>query len=190
MRKSITRFFYRFRGILISPLMIFALLSFKNEIEADWLIWPVAISIFLSGLGLRIWAQEHIQRRTRVPRHLVTTGPYSFIRNPLYIGNMLMCLGVTVASELLWLAPVALLWCAGVYSIVVRYEERHLLERYGELYRRYMLKVPRWLPQMLHCRNVGIINKHLGASIAVEIRCLLMLFPYILKEIVSRCFGR
>jgi len=188
MRELVPRWVYRFRGVLISLPTVFALLCFFRETEDDRLIWPLGVSIFVLGLLLRVWAQQHIRRRLKAPKHLVTTGPYSLVRNPLYIGNILMCLGVTVVSELLWLVPATVLWCVVLYSIVVRHEEERLLRRYGEPYRRYALEVPRWFPLSWHFRNMGLINEYFRASMVSEVYCLLWLLPYVFKEIISQWF--
>jgi len=189
MRRSILWWIHHYRGVLISPPMIFAIFCFSYETESDWLIWPIGGSLLLLGFAIRVWAQQHIRRRLKGPRYLVTTGPYSFVRNPLYIGNTLILLGATVVSELMWFAPVTLLWCGMVYSIVVRYEEAHLSDRYGQPYRSYMLKVPRWFPLNLRLKNIGLINEYLRVSIVAEAHCLLMLLPYLFKEIMEPWFG-
>jgi steroid 5-alpha reductase family enzyme len=113
------------------------------------------------------------------------TGPYSFVRNPIYIGNVLICLGATVMSELLWLTPITLIYCWGIYSLAVRYEEAHLLDKYGESYRIYMEKVPRWVPRVSHPRDIRTINEYLGQSIVAEIHCFLLVLAFILKEIID-----
>ena len=104
----------------------------------------------------------------------------------MYLGNILICLGATVISELLWFVPITFLYCFGLYSLVARHEEAHLSDKYGESYRRYMSEVPRWLPKGLRLRNLGLMNGYLGQTIAVEIPCLLLLFPYILKELIDK----
>jgi hypothetical protein len=96
-----------------------------------------------------------------------------------------MCLGAIVTSELLWLAPIALLYWFSIYSLVVHYEERHLLEKYGESYQRYLAEVPRWLPRTIRFRNVDLINRYFLTSVLAEIHCPLLLLPYALKELVS-----
>jgi protein-S-isoprenylcysteine O-methyltransferase Ste14 len=151
----------------------------------DYLIWSIGISLVFIGMILRIWAQQHLHYRLNVKKCLTTTGPYSFIRNPLYVGNILMCLGAIITSELLWLVPIALLYWFSTYSLVVHYEERHLLEKYGEPYRRYVAEVPRWLPRAIRFRNFEILNKYFLNSMVAEIQCPFILLPYILKEIVS-----
>jgi len=184
-----TQIAYRLRGFLVSlPLMI-GLFSFVYETEVDWLIWPLGGSVFFLGLVLRIWSQQHLHYRLKVKKYLITAGPYSFIRNPIYIGNMLMCLGAIVTSELLWLGPITLFYCFSIYSLVVRYEEDHLLEKYGESYQRYLLEVPRWLPRTIRFRNVDLINRYFLTSVVAEIHCPLLLLPYVLKEFISPWFG-
>lgn len=101
------RYFYRYRGFLVIPPMIFALICFKWEIEEPF-IWPLGIGIFLMGVILRLWAQQHLHYGLKVRKKLTITGPYSFVRNPMYIGNILICLGTTVISELLWFVPITL----------------------------------------------------------------------------------
>jgi protein-S-isoprenylcysteine O-methyltransferase Ste14 len=182
---AITRIAYRFRGFLISPPYIFALICFKFETELDWLIWPLGVSIFILGLLLRIWAQQHLHYRLRVKKHLVTTGPYSFMRNPVYLGNLLICLGSVVTSELLWLVPIALFYCFGIYSLAVRYEEGHLTEKYGESYRKYMLEVPRWFPRTIRFETLRIKNEYIRPAILAEIHCIFALLPFLIKEMIS-----
>jgi len=180
-----TRWFYRFRGYFVTPPLIFAFFCFSLETETDYLIWPFGISLVFIGIILRIWAQQHLHYRLNVKKCLTTTGPYSFIRNPVYVGNILMCLGATVTSELLWLVPIASLYWFGIYSLVVRYEERHLSEKYGEPYRRYLAEVPRWLPLVIRFRRFEMLNKYFLNSIVAEIHCPFILLPYIFKELVS-----
>jgi len=182
---SIKQMAYRLRGFLISLPLIYTLISYSFETEDEWLIWPVGVSIFLSGLFLRIWAQQHLHYRLRVKKYLTTTGPYSFVRNPIYLGNILICLGVIVTSELLWFVPITFLYCFCIYSFVVSYEEGHLSEKYGEPYRRYLSEVPRWFPKIIRFRDLGIRNEYFRASITAEIHFLLLVLPFILKEIID-----
>ena len=183
---SIYEWFYKKRGILVSPPLLFTLFCFFNEIENDYLIWPIGIVTFLLGVFIRMWAQEHIHYRLNLKGHLTTTGPYAFLRNPIYVGNTLICVSATILSEILWLVPVTIIWCGIVYSFVVRYEEQHLLELYGEQYYKYMSTVPRWIPRFLNFENLNFFkNDYFRASLAAEIHCLLILLPFIFKEIIS-----
>jgi protein-S-isoprenylcysteine O-methyltransferase Ste14 len=76
---------------------------------------------------------------------LVTTGPYRFTRNPIYIGFVLAYFGFAVVLTSLWvlllLIPVLAIMQRGV---VVR-EEAYLARTFGDDYRKYQARVPRWL---------------------------------------------
>lgn len=182
---SITRMVYRFRGVLIIPPFIFALFCLSSETEMECLTWPLGGSLFLLGLLLRVWAQQHVHYRLKVKKYLTTTGPYVLMRNPIYAGNLLICLGLVISSELLWFAPIAFFYSFGMYSLVVRYEEGHLLEKYGEDYRKYLLEVPRWFPNTIRFENLGIKNEYFRAAFIAEIRCVLALLPYLVKEVIG-----
>jgi len=187
---STIRMAYRLRGVLIGLPYIFAAFSFAYETDIPWLTWPLGISIVLLGMALRVWSQQHLHYRLKVKKILTTIGPYSIIRNPIYVGNMVLCLGAMITSKLLWLVPIALFYCFIIYSLVVRYEERHLLEKFGEDYQRFLSEVPRWIPRFerikeLGLTDLGLRNEYLGRSIFAEVQCLLVLLPYIVKEFVS-----
>jgi protein-S-isoprenylcysteine O-methyltransferase Ste14 len=103
------------------------------------------------GEMLRLWAVRHIGviSRTRSDRlgPLVASGPFGIVRNPLYIGNVLLWLGLTVSARLLWLAPVVTLVLVLQYRAIVAWEEHVLARRLGDAYRQYAAHVPRWIPR-------------------------------------------
>jgi len=180
---SVPHWVYRGRNFFVCPPLIFTFISLSYEIEADGIIWTLGTGIVLVGIVLRIWAQQHLHYRLTVHKQLTTTGPYGFVRNPLYIGNAIMCVGATIASELLWMIPITIYWCIGTYSIVIRYEEEHLLEKYGDTYRKYLSEVARWFPKRPSLRNMGLINEYLYQTVLVELPGVFILLPYIIKEI-------
>jgi protein-S-isoprenylcysteine O-methyltransferase Ste14 len=182
---SFTRIAYRFRTFLPAPLFIFAFFCSWCETEWDWVIWPLGVSIFILGLLLRIWSQQHLRYRLKVKKILATTGPYSFVRNPMYFGNILICLGLVVTSELLWFVPITFFYLSVIYSLVIRYEETHLAEKYGEPYRKYMSEVPRWFPRAIRFNNLGIKNEYFSASIITEFPTIFALFPFAIKDLLS-----
>lgn len=176
---------YRYRGILMAPPYLFILLVFFGEWEQEHVIWPVGMSIFLVGVAVRVWAQIHLHYRLRVKKQLTTTGPYRFVRNPIYIANTTMLVGLTVISELVWFVPVMILWCAVVYSFVVRREESHLSDKYGTPYLEFMASTPRWVPSLVPLREARPITKGLlFPSLVAELHCSLLVFPFVGKEIV------
>ena len=127
----------------------------------DWLLgiprfsWPAVIAaggVLLSlGFLLRVWAVVHFySRRMRVislePQgFLVTTGPYRYSRNPLYLGANVFCF---FGAALLLGSPAALVLTAVHLPFMNRFiqrEERQLEQKFGEDYRTYKQQVRRWL---------------------------------------------
>ncbi len=111
--------------------------------------------IVLMGEALRFWGVSIAGSETRTTgsvggTFLITSGPFAYVRNPLYLGNMLLYLGVGVMSLALfpWLQIVALLWFYFQYSMIVAEEEGYLAARFGTDYAEYRNRVPRFIPRL------------------------------------------
>jgi protein-S-isoprenylcysteine O-methyltransferase Ste14 len=120
---------------------------------------PPSLALVAAGIGiaavgeaLRLWGVHYIGAisRTRSDRlgPLVDSGPFAFVRNPLYVGNIALWVGFAVAARLVWLAPVIAMVLGLEYHLIVRWEERLLEERLGAAYIDYIARVPRWLPTL------------------------------------------
>lgn len=106
----------------------------------------LGMTFVMSGIAVRLWALASIgQRKTR---QLVTTGPYSLTRNPLYLGTLLIVLGFLALwhSPLLavLVVPPILLYPFGV----VPAEERVLRGEFGAEFDAYCVRTPRWWPRL------------------------------------------
>ena len=141
-------FFFKIRSFTPVP-FIFALLFFAKP---TW--YTAAIGILFIALGefLRIWAVGYAGGSTRATtlgaaRDLVTTGPYSYVRNPLYLGNFLLSFGVCIVANVLWLIPILIIGYLIQYLPIITVEETYLLESCGLIYQNYQEQVPRFLPQ-------------------------------------------
>ena len=96
------------------------------------------------GLWIRGWAAGTIHK----DESLTTTGPYAHTRNPLYLGSLLIGLGVSTAGGH-WIWPLMfLLFYVGVYSRTMSGEASHLAELFPERYRDYARAVPGFLPRV------------------------------------------
>jgi protein-S-isoprenylcysteine O-methyltransferase Ste14 len=111
----------------------------------------VAVLLLLIGFCLRVWATFHFyEQRMKVislvpQRALITTGPYRFSRNPLYLGGNVF---IFFGAALLLGSPTALLITAlhlPFVDLFVRREERQLAKEFGEAWRRYKDEVRRWI---------------------------------------------
>lgn len=179
---------FKVRGLLMAPPVLFVLFVTLDEYEHDWVVMPVGLAVFLVGITIRVWAQMHLHYRLSVHKVLTLTGPYAYVRNPIYIANTIMLLGLTVMSELLWFLPIMLAWCMAVYAFVVRYEEAHLTMKYGEPYRQFLRVTNRWIPK-IPLKTVRLReskSRFLKPSILAELHCFLLVLPFLVKELVER----
>jgi protein-S-isoprenylcysteine O-methyltransferase Ste14 len=76
---------------------------------------------------------------------LVTSGPFRFTRNPLYVMNALVYLGLTLICNSAWLLGLFVPMLLVIYWGIIRREERYLEAKFGEAYLAYKARVRRWL---------------------------------------------
>ena len=186
--KDFLKSIFKCRGLLMVPPIVFAVLFSWSEVGHKLVVFGVGVGIFITGLLLRIWSQVHLHYRLKVKKILTTTGPYAYVRNPVYIANTIMLVAVVIMSELIWFAPVVLIYCMIVYGVVVRYEESHLLDKYNLAYREYIGRVPRWMPRLRKVEQGADIDvrQFLIPALLAEAPSLLLLVPFLVKEILKR----
>src|SRR5690242_1939019 len=172
---------FRHRGVLAHAPLVLVLFWRRGEVGNAALTWGAGIAFLFAGMALRIWAQSYIHHRLKLPLELTTGGPYRLVRNPLYVGNALICTSATFFARLPWLAPFILLWCFTVYSAVVRYEEGWLRELYGGPYERYLREVPRWFPRFDGLQRIAFWNEFSAKAVRAELHCLLIALIFGLK---------
>lgn len=110
----------------------------------------------LVGVGTigRVWATLYITGRKTSA--LVTTGPYSLCRNPLYLFSLVGGLGVALATETLTIPLLYVLPFALYYPRVIRSEERRLRTAHGDLFDAYCRTTPAFWPRMSGLREDAI----------------------------------
>ncbi len=75
---------------------------------------------------------------------LVTEGPFRFRRNPIYMGEVLVFLGLAELTHNIWFAIIAPLFAIAIQRLAILPEERHLEERFGQAYLDYKERTRRW----------------------------------------------
>lgn len=119
-------------------------LTFPKEAEAGWTLVSAGILLLLWAAVTMFRHKTTINPYSSVSR-LVESGPFRFSRNPIYLGDSIIYLGVMLIWGFLWpllLYPVV--WAAIHYG-VIRNEEAHLNARFGEAYADYCKRVRRWI---------------------------------------------
>lgn len=111
----------------------------------------VGLILVIAGVAFAFSALGIFKRRStttipfETPSSLVTSGPYRFTRNPMYVGLTLIYLGVAgTRAELLPVIVLPVL-LAYINFIVIPVEERHLFDAFGDAYAQYGARVRRWL---------------------------------------------
>jgi len=114
------------------------------------LVW-VGYGLILVGLGLASSAvRELIKADTTLDPHgsateIVTTGPYRFSRNPIYLGFVCLLIGFPFVFRSYWGLVLSPVFFALINRLVIQHEEAYLGKKFAEVYTRYKSRVKRWL---------------------------------------------
>jgi protein-S-isoprenylcysteine O-methyltransferase Ste14 len=144
---------FKHRTSLPVPIVLVLVIVPPRPISAPLTTTWMTLGILLVAIGelIRFWAVHHIGAisRTRSDRlgPLIDSGPFSLVRNPLYLGNILLWIGFALSAQLIWFVPIVLVLLALEYHAIVRWEERLLESRIGTSYVAYLGRVPRWIPK-------------------------------------------
>ena len=111
---------------------------------AGWLAIAAVVAIDFSAMRTLRRARTTIMPN-RAADHLVTTGPFSFTRNPIYLANTLLMVGVALITGIVWFLPLAILAAFLTQKLAIEREEKHLEARFGKKYRDYARRVRRWI---------------------------------------------
>jgi protein-S-isoprenylcysteine O-methyltransferase Ste14 len=140
--KTIFKFRGLVWGIFIAALAVFPV-SFSGARTAS------AVLLLIAGQSLRFWAAGFIPKYRTLAvdaPYLVTSGPYAWIRNPLYAGNGVIGLGWALAAGPLWSAAFAVLYFVLYCLIIIPFEEQFLARRFGGEYESYKQSVNSLIP--------------------------------------------
>jgi protein-S-isoprenylcysteine O-methyltransferase Ste14 len=99
------------------------------------------LGIAVAGLWLRGWAAGHLAKNEQ----LAMSGPYAYMRNPLYAGTLIAALGMVIAARSVWLAVLFAIVFLFVYLPAIELEEQHLRVIFPE-YADYAERIRRFLP--------------------------------------------
>ena len=98
-----------------------------------WGPWRAGLAIALVGESMRIWAAGYLEKGSEVTR----SGPYRFVRHPLYAGSVLIAFGVVIAAGSLLVTLIAGLYVGATIGAAVKTEEAFLRSAFGTAYDEY-----------------------------------------------------
>ena len=112
------------------------------------LIFPyasnLAISLILLGLATRMFASGFVLKN----KELSTTGPYAFMRHPLYTGNIMILIGLCLINGFFWSFVIAFIFLWFYYPAAIEYEDRKLKSLFPDTWEEWASKTPALMPKM------------------------------------------
>lgn len=144
------------------PIIFVAAILLSVGLQVFWpLPWigrPLSDFLFAGGLLLAIVSVAMVVAAIRTLRragttfeahkradHLVTSGPFSFSRNPIYLSNAAMMIGIGLVFGIVWFLLFALISAWLTQKLAIEPEEAHLDMRFGKSFRDYKKRVRRWI---------------------------------------------
>lgn len=157
--KKIALKIFRYRSYTPLPFLILMVVFQQATITS----MIVGFAIALLGEFFRLWGVSYAGSETRTTdgvggTFLVVSGAFAYVRNPLYVGNMLMYLGIGIMSWALfpYLQIIALAFFFWQYIVIIKEEEGFLLSKYGKSYENYCAAVPKLIPSFIKYKNPGL----------------------------------
>lgn len=186
----IGRFLFRLRSLTPIP-FILLLAYFSRPTPISVLI---GISFLCIGECLRLWTAGYAGGTTRaqdlgVARNLITTGPYAYVRNPLYLGNLLLSFGVCLIANVYWMIILLFIGYAAQYLPIIASEEAYLRKFCGSVYESYFAAVPRLLPKIRRYANPSKHDFSISRALKSEKRTLTAIIA-VVGLIVGRILWR
>ena len=141
---------FNFRGYTPIPLVIAVLVL----ADPTWATFAAGLAIAVVGEAIRFWGVSVAGSATRTTSGvggdaLITNGPFAFVRNPLYLGNFVIAVGLSIMAWawMPWLFLLVVVLFGVQYMLIISLEEEHLRAEFGASYEHYFRHVPRFVPR-------------------------------------------
>jgi protein-S-isoprenylcysteine O-methyltransferase Ste14 len=122
--------------------------------DVDFAFDLIGLALAVVGQGLRFSVLGRVPEGTSGQNlsiqasTLNTTGPYAHVRNPLYVGNLGIVLGLCCIAHDPWVYVIAMAFFFGEYFFIIRAEEDFLRSKFGAAFEEFCRTVPRWIPRL------------------------------------------
>ena len=160
MLQRVGRVLFRWRSFTPVLLVLAALpLIWRSRGPASPLWLVAGLALCAAGQALRAWVLGQVpdgtsgQNEKLIAVSLNTDGPYALTRNPLYLGNLGISLGLCLVAHDLWLLCIVALLFAVQYRAIIAAEEQFLRDRFGPQYEAWCARVPRFWPRWAEARS-------------------------------------
>lgn len=130
--------------LILLPTVLYVRLACTFQPAVQFVLDAVAYVLVVLGMLTRLWSTLYIGGRK--DEELQTIGPYSIVRNPLYVGSALLGLGLSCISGNPLVLLLVVVYFTIQYRVTIRHEERALTTIFGEVFTAYMQRVPSFIP--------------------------------------------
>jgi protein-S-isoprenylcysteine O-methyltransferase Ste14 len=137
--------------VLVFAVLLFGQSIFPPETAVHEAIEMIGIVLIVVGIAGRLWSTLYIGGRKSVS--VVSDGPYSITRNPLYVFSSIAAIGVGAQMGSITAAVSFGVACAAAFHVVILREEKYLSANLGADYRAYLAEVPRFFPKLSRYRE-------------------------------------
>ena len=184
---DIRQFFFKYRSYTPIPIVLL-IIYYSNPIKPFTIIGLALITI---GEYIRIYAVRYAGGATRTRNvgapYLCTSGPYSYTRNPLYCGNVIIYIGTVFFAGGIWMwyiLPLVTIFFIFQYRHIISLEEEALKIKFKDQYQLFFDNVPKLFPRFIPWEGGAKTNpKNLISTIKTEKRTLQNIF--IISLIIS-----
>lgn len=195
-------FLFRWRSYLPLLMIVIILLTMpyfeypghSEKLDDMWEIFCMFISCF--GIGIRALTIGYAPKGTsgtntrgQVADALNTTGMYSIVRNPLYLGNFIIWFGIALFFRLWWFSLVVTLLFWVYYERIIFAEEEFLREKFGESYLMWAQKTPVFIPNIRNWRRSEMTFSFRKALKNGYKSFFAMVVSYVILEIIGDVFA-
>lgn len=186
---------FRWRSYLYIPVIgifIMTLREYEHPYQSEKFdhFWKaICLVISFWGLAIRVATVGHTPKGTsgrNIKKHIAetlnTTGAYSIVRNPLYLGNFFMGLGVAAFAHFWWLILIYILIFWLYYERIIFAEEAYLRDKFGNLFLEWANRTPAFIPKFSQYKK-AILPLNLGYCGIFKIslsstNCVALFGPY------------
>jgi protein-S-isoprenylcysteine O-methyltransferase Ste14 len=136
----------RIFAIVVILLATFTAAPYKEDSLTDLLFETSGLFLLtICSIG-RLWALLYISGYKKL--ELITEGPYSMVRHPLYVFSLIGAIGIGLASENILVLAVMVIFYLSYYPLTILVEEKKLVDKFGQAYLDYIKRTPRFIPKL------------------------------------------
>ena len=133
--------------VYIADSFVFGFSTWLNEVVPNIIRVSAGIIVLILSGFFSLAGMRKVFNEVREKPEVIRRGVFSIVRHPVYLGEILLYMGflffsLSIASAFVWLLAVIFLY------YISRYEEKILLDYFGDEYRTYMKEVPMWIPRI------------------------------------------